>query len=979
MAGTLGGFFIEIGADISEFEKKIKAVQRGLNQAVGRDFARLAGQVRTLMMGAAGALGIVGVAAVKSAARFEQQRIAFTSLLKSGDKATEMLKEIQRFAAATPFQFDDLVVASKKMLAFGFEAEKVLPTLRTVGDAAAGLGLGADGIDRITRALGQMKQKGKVSAQEINQLAEAGIGAWEYLATAAGKSVAEVQKASEKGLISGKAGVAAILAGMDSQFAGLMEKQSTTINGILSNITDNVGEAMRGIGQGLIDNLPIKETLAGLRDEIGKFSAQITNSGFRQAFELTFDRLASPEIRAGLAALAAVIGTTLVYSIAQFTLALGRMMTVHPYLLAFTAAVSGIYYAFQRWEETIWILETYWSNLKVMFANGGAVIVDTVRSFAGSIAGFFAQGLALMLQMTSRTLAQIAQELRNTLPAGFGWIADSVFAVARATKTGYMEAWKAGNDFYTKSKAASDRAAAAFKKANQEVLDGYNKRKQAAESLAKWHELELTYGKRIGEAFDRAKETIVSGYAAIKSAGASAWASGIAAAAGYIDKLIQVTNYMNLVAQAAAALSAAFSMGIGGDGGGAPAPVVPPIDLGGGGSKGGGGGKGKSAAEEAREALDLYRETFREFRDLQKELRAPQAGAAGLFQQLDDEIMGVRDHWVDALDEIAAKWDETSKAGRDSIIKAMQEAGIQYQVAENGKLDLSRQRLRIETELEQEKQRRRLEIINSGQALEAELDKLANERNLTGYTQHLDSKRAAFLANLEGERQAMDTYRQLMMEANRSSLSYMAEAAQTLTSGLTDAIVGVVTGTKKASEAFKDLGKQIITMVIRWMVQRAVSAAMAKTLEKGMAASSAASAAVINAAWAPAAANVAIATMGGAIGPAMAGLMAATSSYRAMSAVGLAKGGIVTGPTMAMIGEGRDDEAVIPLNDRILSKIGGGGKGNVQVIVNNQTGVRAAARAETTFDAQGSIVTIWLDALDRNVGNLRDQVAAVRG
>lgn len=973
MAGSLGKFQVYVGADISEFEKKIKQVQRGLDKAVGKDFARFAGQVRTAMLGLAGAMGIVGVAAVKSAAQLEQQKIAFTTLLKSAQKADTFLRKLQSFAAATPFQFDELVDASKKMLAFGFASEDVLPMLRKVGDAAAGLGAGSEGVDRITRALGQMQGKGKVSTQEINQLAELGINAWEFLAKAAGKSIPEVQKAVEKGLIGADQGIAVILAGLDSRFSGLMAKQSQTINGLVSTIADNVQGIMRSLGDALIENLPIKETLLALGGALDAFSKSVQDSGFVNALKLVFLKILGPETKAMLAAIAAVIGTTLVYSLAAFGLALTRLMVAHPYLLAIAAAATAVVYAFQKWDTIKYMVGSYWDGLKTMFANGGAVIIDTVKWITNGMAGFFSQGFAMMLQMASRALAQIAQELRNTLPLGMGFIADSVFAVARATKTAYMESWKAGNEFYRNSKAASDRATEAFKKANKERLDGYNKAKVASEALVKWHELELTYGKRIGEAFDRAKDTIVSGYAAIKDSGADAWASGISSAASYIDKLIQVTNYMNIVTQAAAALSNAFSMGTGG---GAAAPVeMPQIDLSGGG-KSGGGGKGKSAAEEAREALNLYRETFREFRDLNKDLQARPTGAAGFLFDLGNEIGGVRDRWMDALDQIAAKFDETSRQGKDAILRGLNEAGIAYELSENGKLNLMRQRMATEMALEQEKQARILEYKMSGQMLEDELRRAYNERDLAEYSQLLTDKNAAFLAHLEGERQAMDAYRQFQMEANRSSLSYMAEAAQTISSGLTDAIVGVVTGTKKASEAFKELGKQTVAMVDKWIVQRQISALMAKTLEKGMAASSAATGSAVAAAWAPAATNVAIATMGGAVGPAMAAMSTAMASMRAMSAVGLAKGGIVTGPTLAMVGEGRHDEAVIPLTPSVLGKMGGGGSGDVRVNVYNQTGQQMGARVEKSVDVQGQIISIWLDGLERNVGGLRDVVGS---
>jgi tape measure domain-containing protein len=74
------------------------------------------------------------------------------------------------------------------MLAMGFSAKEVMPTLTAIGDASSGLGLGAEGLDRITRALGQMRAKGKVSAEEMLQLTEAGVPAWAILSKAIGKS-----------------------------------------------------------------------------------------------------------------------------------------------------------------------------------------------------------------------------------------------------------------------------------------------------------------------------------------------------------------------------------------------------------------------------------------------------------------------------------------------------------------------------------------------------------------------------------------------------------------------------------------------------------------------------------------------------------------------------------------------------------------------------------------------------------------------
>jgi hypothetical protein len=86
------------------------------------------------------------------AADFEQTQIAFETMLKSAEKAQQFLKEASEFANKTPFEFPELINSSKLLMAFGFEADKVLDMLKTIGDTASGLGAGSEGIDRITRA-----------------------------------------------------------------------------------------------------------------------------------------------------------------------------------------------------------------------------------------------------------------------------------------------------------------------------------------------------------------------------------------------------------------------------------------------------------------------------------------------------------------------------------------------------------------------------------------------------------------------------------------------------------------------------------------------------------------------------------------------------------------------------------------------------------------------------------------------------------
>lgn len=193
-------------------------------------------------LGAAAAGGIgLGIAMNASA---EQTEAAFTTLLGSGDRAMGFLEELRAFSASTPFEFPELADSSKKLLAFGFAAEDIIPMMTNIGDAVGALGGGQAEIDRVTMALGQMQAKGKVSAEEMMQLAELGIPAWQMLADSMGLSVAEVMKLAEQGKIAGDQAIPALLAGMNATFGGAMQGQAVTFNGLMSTLKDNASLAL---------------------------------------------------------------------------------------------------------------------------------------------------------------------------------------------------------------------------------------------------------------------------------------------------------------------------------------------------------------------------------------------------------------------------------------------------------------------------------------------------------------------------------------------------------------------------------------------------------------------------------------------------------------------------------------------------------------------------------------------------------------
>ena len=189
------------------------------------------------------------------AAAMEQSEMAFTTMLGSAEASTEMLTKLRDFADKTPFEFAGLQEAAKRMMAYGFAAEDVIPTLTSVGDAAAALGGGQPMIERLTTALGQMSAKGKVSGEELRQLAEAGVPALRYLAEAAGVTTGEMSKMIEKGVVPADKAVKVLLENMKQEFGGLMGKQAETASGKLSTMKDSLSALGTEVGRSFIPNV----------------------------------------------------------------------------------------------------------------------------------------------------------------------------------------------------------------------------------------------------------------------------------------------------------------------------------------------------------------------------------------------------------------------------------------------------------------------------------------------------------------------------------------------------------------------------------------------------------------------------------------------------------------------------------------------------------------------------------------------------
>lgn len=234
-------------ATLQQIQKSLKGLEDQASRS--NNVLRTVGQIASgiQLSGFISRIEDIGVGLVKTGVGFsamkEQAQIAFTTMLGSAQRAQIFLDRLQQFAKETPFEFPELVTASQRLMAMGFAAGEVVPTLTALGDAVAGLGGSSEMLDRVINALGQMRAKAVVSGEEMRQLTEAGIPAWENLAAAIGKSVPEAMKLVENRMVSASVGIQAQIDGINRKFGGMMAQQSKTFNGMISNLKDNISQA----------------------------------------------------------------------------------------------------------------------------------------------------------------------------------------------------------------------------------------------------------------------------------------------------------------------------------------------------------------------------------------------------------------------------------------------------------------------------------------------------------------------------------------------------------------------------------------------------------------------------------------------------------------------------------------------------------------------------------------------------------------
>lgn len=179
---------------------------------------------------------------------FQQLEVAFTTLLQNKEKADALMRQMVDLAATTPFDLQGVANGARQLLAYGFAAEDITDTLTRLGNVAAGLGLP---LERLTYLYGTTAVQGRVYARDMLQFTGSGIPVLQEMAKMYGKTTEEINEMVSAGKI-GFEDVKKVIENMTNaggQFYNLMENQSKTITGLISNLGDAIDSMFNEIGK----------------------------------------------------------------------------------------------------------------------------------------------------------------------------------------------------------------------------------------------------------------------------------------------------------------------------------------------------------------------------------------------------------------------------------------------------------------------------------------------------------------------------------------------------------------------------------------------------------------------------------------------------------------------------------------------------------------------------------------------------------
>lgn len=350
----MAGLHFDITGDNSNFLRKLREVVTGVtntSKEIGKNGLGIEDMFNK-MTKAAAAFGAGFTAKeliqniIQVRGEFQQLEVAFTTMLGSSEKANVLMAQLTETAAKTPFDLQGVANGARQLLAYGTSAEDVNETLIRLGNIAAGL---SQPLGDLVYLYGTTMTQGRLYTQDLNQFTGRGIPMIKELAKEFGVAESEIRGMVEAGMI-GFPEVQKVIQNLTNEggmFFNLMQEQSKTIAGQISNIGDSFSTMLNDIGkanEGIInDALSSVSYLIENYEKVGKILIELvgTYGAYRTAL-ITISAIENLRYQATLAHMAGLTKMQAIITVLKTkTDALNVAMAKNPYV-AVAAAIAAL-------------------------------------------------------------------------------------------------------------------------------------------------------------------------------------------------------------------------------------------------------------------------------------------------------------------------------------------------------------------------------------------------------------------------------------------------------------------------------------------------------------------------------------------------------------------------------------------------------------------------------------------------------------
>lgn len=256
MQSNNGDLYFRAGIDLDGFNAGANAMERRMNNLTSTvvndagqmdDAINRIGGTFTRLVSAAAAAGFVKEM-VNIRAEIQSLEVSFKTLLGSEERAMKLMGEIRTFAANTPMQMNDITSAAQTLLAFNYDAEKLMPTLKALGDVSMG---DAQRFKSLSLAFAQMSSTGKLMGNDFLQMVNQGFNPLAIISEKTGKSISTLKEEMGKGKISADMVTQAFMDATSEggKFYGMLEEQSKIVSGAISNVEGALTDMFNELGE----------------------------------------------------------------------------------------------------------------------------------------------------------------------------------------------------------------------------------------------------------------------------------------------------------------------------------------------------------------------------------------------------------------------------------------------------------------------------------------------------------------------------------------------------------------------------------------------------------------------------------------------------------------------------------------------------------------------------------------------------------